>query len=113
LILDKPKFLEMAMFFMICVFGATYVLRYRESGTSEWKTIPVTPSGSTTVTINNLTPSTLYEFQVIGKNALGEGMLSKVITVRTLGNENCIYVHAISQPVSFLTVNLTSGKTGI
>jgi len=61
--------------------------RYRESGTSEWKTIPVTPSGSTTVTINNLTPSTLYEFQVIGKNALGEGMLSKVITVRTLGNE--------------------------
>lgn len=64
--------------------------RYRESGTSEWKTIPVTPSGSTTVTINNLTPSTLYEFQVIGKNALGEGMLSKVITVRTLGNESRI-----------------------
>lgn len=65
--------------------------RYRESGTSEWKTIPVTPSGSTTVTINNLTPSTLYEFQVIGKNALGEGMLSKVITVRTLGNETALY----------------------
>ncbi|XP_018406941.1 PREDICTED: protein turtle-like isoform X1 [Cyphomyrmex costatus] len=61
-----------------------YTIWYRESGTSEWKTIPVTPSGSTTVTINNLTPSTLYEFQVIGKNALGEGMLSKVITVRTL-----------------------------
>jgi hypothetical protein len=96
---------------MIRVLGAMS-LRYRESGTSEWKTIPVTPSGSTTVTINNLTPSTLYEFQVIGKNALGEGMLSKVITVRTLGNENCIYVHAIPQPVR-LTVNLTSGKTGI
>ncbi|XP_067210689.1 protein turtle isoform X2 [Linepithema humile] len=62
-----------------------YTIWYRESGISEWKTIPVTPSGSTTVTINNLTPSTLYEFQVIGKNALGEGMLSKVITVRTLG----------------------------
>ncbi|KAL6438355.1 hypothetical protein ACFW04_004483 [Cataglyphis niger] len=62
-----------------------YTIWYRESGTSEWKTIPVTPSGSTTVTINTLTPSTLYEFQVIGKNALGEGMLSKVITIRTLG----------------------------
>ncbi|KYM91440.1 Protein turtle [Atta colombica] len=61
-----------------------YTIWYRESGTSEWKTIPVTPSGSTSVTINNLTPSTLYEFQVIGKNALGEGMLSKVITVRTI-----------------------------
>ncbi|XP_076389609.1 protein turtle isoform X5 [Megachile rotundata] len=61
-----------------------YTIWYRESGTSEWKTIPVTPSGSTTVTINSLTPGTLYEFQVIGKNALSDGMLSKVITVRTL-----------------------------
>ncbi|XP_014468291.1 PREDICTED: protein turtle-like isoform X9 [Dinoponera quadriceps] len=61
-----------------------YTIWHRESGTSDWKTIPVTPSGSTTVTINRLTPSTLYEFQVIGKNALGEGLLSKVITVRTL-----------------------------
>ncbi|KAG7213388.1 hypothetical protein KM043_002681 [Ampulex compressa] len=62
-----------------------YTIWYRESGTSEWKTIPVTPSGSTTVTINRLTPSTLYEFQVIGKNAMGNGMPSKGITIRTLG----------------------------
>ncbi|XP_076239839.1 protein turtle isoform X1 [Calliopsis andreniformis] len=61
-----------------------YTIWYRESGTSEWETIPVTPSGSTTVTINRLTPGTLYEFKVIGKNALGDGMLSKVITIRTL-----------------------------
>ncbi|XP_017760101.1 PREDICTED: protein turtle-like isoform X1 [Eufriesea mexicana] len=61
-----------------------YTIWYRESGTSEWKMIPVTPSGSTTVTINSLTPSTLYEFKVIGKNALGDGMLSKLITIRTL-----------------------------
>ncbi|XP_043507541.1 protein turtle-like isoform X12 [Frieseomelitta varia] len=61
-----------------------YTIWYRESGTSEWKMIPVTPSGSTTVTINNLTPGTMYEFQVIGKNALGDGMLSKLITIRTL-----------------------------
>lgn len=61
--------------------------RYREAGAAEWSTIPVTPSGSTQVTINRLTPGTTYEFQVIGKNALGDGMLSKVITVRTQGRK--------------------------
>ncbi|XP_043271158.1 protein turtle isoform X2 [Venturia canescens] len=61
-----------------------YTIWYREAGTSEWTTIPVTPSGSTDVTINRLAPGTVYEFQVIGKNALGDGMLSKVITIRTL-----------------------------
>ena len=59
--------------------------RYREAGVSDWNTIPVTPSGSTQVTINRLSSGTTYEFQVVGKNALGDGMLSKVITVRTLG----------------------------
>lgn len=62
-----------------------YTIWYREAGISEWTTIPVTPSGSTTVTINRLSPGTVYEFQVIGRNALGEGMFSKTITIRTLG----------------------------
>ncbi|CAH0560776.1 unnamed protein product [Brassicogethes aeneus] len=61
-----------------------YTLWYREAGVSEWSTIPVTPSGSTQVTINRLAPGTTYEFQVIGKNALGDGLMSKIITVRTL-----------------------------
>ncbi|XP_066142641.1 protein turtle isoform X2 [Euwallacea fornicatus] len=61
-----------------------YTLWYRESGTSEWATIPVTPSGSTQVTINRLAPGTIYEFQVVGKNALGDGMMSKIFTIRTL-----------------------------
>ncbi|XP_065095258.1 protein turtle isoform X1 [Ochlerotatus camptorhynchus] len=61
-----------------------YTIWYRESGVSDWSTIPVTPSGSTQVTINRLSPATTYEFQVIGKNALGDGMMSKVITIRTL-----------------------------
>ena len=52
----------------------------------DWKTIPVTPSGSTTVTISRLKPGTNHEFQVVGKNALGDGMFSQVITVKTLGN---------------------------
>ncbi|XP_017772989.1 PREDICTED: protein turtle isoform X2 [Nicrophorus vespilloides] len=61
-----------------------YTIWYREAGVSEWSTIPVTPSGSMQVTINRLAPGTTYEFQVIGKNALGDGMMSKVITARTL-----------------------------
>lgn len=47
--------------------------------------MPVTPSGSTSATLNGLSPSTTYEFQVMGKNALGDGMSSKVMTIRTLG----------------------------
>ncbi|XP_050308030.1 protein turtle isoform X4 [Anthonomus grandis grandis] len=61
-----------------------YTLWYREAGQTEWATIPVTPSGSTQVTINRLAPGTTYEFQVVGKNALGDGMMSKTFTIRTV-----------------------------
>ncbi|KAL7027214.1 hypothetical protein ACKWTF_005365 [Chironomus riparius] len=61
-----------------------YVIWYREAGISEWSKIPVTPSGSTQVSINRLSPGTTYEFQVVGNNQLGEGMMSKVMTIRTL-----------------------------
>ncbi|XP_034256877.1 protein turtle-like isoform X1 [Thrips palmi] len=64
-----------------------YTIWYREANVANWSQIPVTPPGSTQVTINHLTPGTKYEFQVIGKNALGDGMLSKVIEVRTLGSK--------------------------
>lgn len=70
---------------MCVVFFYYDAFRYREAGVLEWSTIPVTPSGSTQVTINRLTPDTTYEFQVVGKNALGDGMLSKVISIKTLG----------------------------
>lgn len=45
------------------------------------------PQGNTFTTITNLKPATTYEFQVVGKNALGDGMLSKIITARTLGTK--------------------------
>ncbi|XP_063990068.1 protein turtle isoform X2 [Diachasmimorpha longicaudata] len=61
-----------------------YTIWYRRAGVTEWTTIPVTPSGRTSVTINNLVPGTLYEFQVVGKNAISGGMLSAVTTIRTL-----------------------------
>ncbi|XP_063703183.1 protein turtle-like isoform X2 [Culicoides brevitarsis] len=61
-----------------------YVIWYREGGATEWNTIPVTPSGSTQVSINGLRPGILYEFKVVGKNTLGDGMMSKPVTIRTL-----------------------------
>ncbi|XP_044593030.1 protein turtle-like isoform X3 [Cotesia glomerata] len=66
-----------------------YTIWYREAGTSTWRTpIPVTPSGSTSVTINSLSPGTLYEFQVVGKNAISDNMTSKITTIKTLGKIN-------------------------
>lgn len=62
-----------------------YTIWYREGGTTEWGPMPVTPPGSTQVTINQLLPGSTYEFQVAGRNALGDGMMSKVVTIRTLG----------------------------
>uniref|UniRef100_A0A6B2ECB6 Putative neural cell adhesion molecule l1 n=1 Tax=Phlebotomus kandelakii TaxID=1109342 RepID=A0A6B2ECB6_9DIPT len=62
-----------------------YTIWYREGGVSDWQTIPVTPSGSTQVTVNRLSPGTMYEFQVVGKNVLGDGLMSKIMTIRTLG----------------------------
>ncbi|ALC38083.1 tutl, partial [Drosophila busckii] len=68
-----------------------YTIWYREAGVNDWQTISVTPSGSTQVTINGLNSGTSYEFQVVGRNVLGDGMMSKVMTVRTLGkNSNSI-----------------------
>ncbi|KAI5638829.1 immunoglobulin domain-containing protein [Phthorimaea operculella] len=61
-----------------------YTIWYREAGYSEWTKVPVTPSGATSVTINRLQPGTTYEFQVNSKNTIGEGMMSKAITIRTL-----------------------------
>lgn len=68
-----------------------YTIYYREGGVSDWQPIPVTPSGSTQVTINKLAPGMTYEFQVAGRNVLGDGMMSKVVTIRTLGKFKCIY----------------------
>ncbi|XP_053612215.1 protein turtle-like isoform X3 [Plodia interpunctella] len=62
-----------------------YTIWYREAGFSDWTKVPVTPSGATSVTINRLQPGTTYEFQVNSKNTIGEGMMSKTITIRTLG----------------------------
>lgn len=62
-----------------------YTIWYREAGVSDWTTTQGSTPGATTLTINGLTPGKTYEFQVVGKNALGDGMMSTPVTVRTLG----------------------------
>lgn len=66
-------------------FKQDYTVWYREAGNADWLKRPVLPSGSTQYTMTNLLPGKTYEFQVVGKNALGDGMMSTVATIRTLG----------------------------
>ncbi|XP_058980772.1 protein turtle isoform X2 [Musca domestica] len=75
-----------------------YTIWYREAGATDWQTISVTPSGSTEVTINGLASGTTYEFQVVGRNVLGDGMMSKVMTVRTVEAPPARNVKAATQP---------------
>lgn len=66
-------------------FKQDYTVWYREAGITDWIQKPVLPSGNTQLTVANLLPGKTYEFQVVGKNALGDGMMSTVVTIRTLG----------------------------
>ncbi|XP_055945123.1 protein turtle-like isoform X2 [Argiope bruennichi] len=63
----------------------TYVIWYRlaDQGISEWRTVRVVPEGSTTVTLYNLQPDTEYEFQVLSRNILGDGLFSPIVKART------------------------------
>ncbi|XP_050688156.1 protein turtle-like isoform X4 [Eriocheir sinensis] len=60
-----------------------YTIWYRGLGSRTWSQIEVKPKGSTSVTIYNLDPEHTYEIQVQGKNALGDGMFSDIITATT------------------------------
>ncbi|XP_047741035.1 protein turtle [Hyalella azteca] len=60
-----------------------YTIWYRTLGSTTWSQVEVQPPGSTAVTIHNLTPGSTYEFQVQGKNELGDGMFSDIITATT------------------------------
>lgn len=75
-------------------FKQDYTVWYREAGITDWIQKPVLPSGSTQLVVPNLLPAKTYEFQVVGKNALGDGMMSTVVTIRTLGKFSTLY-HAI------------------
>jgi hypothetical protein len=55
-----------------------------------WKTMRVLPDGTTTFTLYNLIPDTEYEFSVLSRNRLGDGMFSKVMKGKTKGRLHCL-----------------------
>ncbi|XP_065563829.1 uncharacterized protein LOC136029401 isoform X2 [Artemia franciscana] len=61
-----------------------YQIWYKLETADKWTPVDVAP-GMTKYIIHNLQPGTLYEFQVVGKNILGDGMLSGIIKERTKG----------------------------
>ncbi|XP_077524694.1 protein turtle-like isoform X3 [Amblyomma americanum] len=63
----------------------TYVLWYRlvGQGEMEWRTIRVYPDNAITLTIHNLQPESQYEFQVLSRNAFGDGLYSDIVRANT------------------------------
>ncbi|XP_075748509.1 immunoglobulin superfamily member turtle isoform X4 [Rhipicephalus microplus] len=63
----------------------TYVLWYRlvGQGDAEWRTIRVYPETAITLTIHNLQPESQYEFQVLSRNAFGDGLYSDIVRANT------------------------------
>lgn len=61
------------------------IYRYRlaDQGDSDWRTIRVYPDGATTFTVYNLQADTEYDFQVLSRNKLGDGMFSPIIRAKT------------------------------
>jgi len=64
-------------------YSQNYEVRYRQGGVHNWIPVDVDPPLSTRAEIHNLQPGTVYEFQVVGKNVLGDGMYSNLVTEQT------------------------------
>lgn len=68
-------------------FEQSYTISYRQADTGDyWKSIRVYPEGSTAFTLFKLEPNSEYEFQVVSRNAIGEGEPSRLVRARTKGN---------------------------
>ena len=52
---------------------------------SKWQTMIVKPANTTRFTLYNLEPDTTYEFKVLSRNHLGDGLFSDVVTSKTQG----------------------------
>ena len=55
------------------------------SGRNEWQTLRVVPDEATSITVYELLPNYNYEFTVLSRNRLGDGLFSKIVTARTKG----------------------------
>lgn len=62
-----------------------YIVWYRERSASEWRTMKILSRGVTEATVGGLRPNTEYELRVLSQDAIGDGLFSKPIFVRTHG----------------------------
>ncbi len=56
------------------------------SGRDVWQTLRVVPDEATSLTLYNMAPDTTYQFSVLSRNRLGDGLFSKIVTAKTKGN---------------------------
>lgn len=54
-----------------------YVVWYRQSDASEWRTMRILSRTAMEATITNLEPNHEYEFMVLSQDRFGEGMFSR------------------------------------
>jgi hypothetical protein len=62
--------------------ASSYIVQYRQSGTSSWSSAPAVV-GATTYVISSLQAATSYDIIVQGANAAGTGSSSAILTVTT------------------------------
>lgn len=62
-----------------------YNVWYRERAESEWRTMKILSRGVTNATLVGLRPGAAYELRVLSQDHIGDGLFSKPIFVRTLG----------------------------
>lgn len=63
---------------------------YRERAESEWRTMKILSRGVTNATLVGLRPGVAYELRVLSQDHIGDGLFSKPIFVRTLGETTSI-----------------------
>ena len=51
----------------------------------EWQTLRVIPDEATSMTVYKLFPDTTYQFTVLSRNRLGDGLFSKIVQATTSG----------------------------
>jgi len=64
----------------------------RDNSRDDWKTIHVTASGETAMSMSvyNLRSNTAYKFMVLSRNRLGDGLFSAAVTATTKGQHRVV-----------------------
>jgi len=57
-----------------------------QGGKEEWQTIRVDPDDVSSITIFKLIPDTMYQFMILSRNRLGDGLFSPKVAASTKGS---------------------------